>query len=167
MTEYWDLFDLDGNFVDKKIARGTPIPEQLFHRVVHIWILNEREEYLIQRRARNLKWFGGRWSTTTGSVQSGQYDYKMEAYREVEEELGLDSSQIDIEYEKDIIISNSIVSIFKAYLPSYIIQHIQINDELEEVKWMKKGKIIELRGQEEFVPYSEELFHLVFNIKFL
>lgn len=161
--EKWDLYDQSGNFVDKQIKRGDKIPVGYFHRVVHIWIINENQEYLIQKRADHLSWFAGRWSTTTGSVQAGQIDYLEEAYRELEEELGLNNTQVDIEYLSDLIIGQSYVSVFRGFLPGYKLENIKLNEEVSDVKWMKKSKIMSLHASEDFVPYSQELFDLVFK----
>ncbi len=165
MTEFWDLYDGEGHFLGEKIKRGDPIPVGTFHRVIHIWIQNERGEFLIQRRALHLSWFPNRWSTTTGSVISGSYDFLLEAYRELEEELQLSPVSIDISFERELIISNSLVSIYKGFLPSYKINAIVLNDEVSDVRWMTKSKIQTLVKSEEFVPYSEELFTLVFKMK--
>jgi 8-oxo-dGTP diphosphatase len=163
--ESWDLYDRDGKFIGTQVNRGEPIPDNSYHRVVHIWILNERKEYLIQRRAPHLKWHPDKWATTTGSVQSGEYDLVTSAYRELEEELGLDNTKIDIEFEKDIIIGHSIVSIFKGFLPSSMYQKIKINDEVSEIMWAKKAKIDSLREGENFATYSDETFEIAFNLK--
>lgn len=165
--EFWDLFDRNGNNLNSPIKRGDPIPEGCFHRIIHIWIQNEKGEFLIQRRASHLKWYGGRWATTTGSIVAGQFDFLAEAYRELQEELSLSVMDIFLEYEKELIIGNSIVSLYKAILPSYKLQKIKLNEEVSEIKWMTISKIKHLIFSEEFAPYSEELFNIVFKIKFM
>ena len=164
--EFWDLYDRFGNNINKPIKRGDPIPEGAFHRIIHVWILNENGEFLIQRRAPHLTWYGGRWATTTGSILQNRTDFLAEAYREIEEELALTILDIDLEFEKELIIGNSIISLYKAYLPKYKINTIALNDEVSEVKWMSKSKIKFHISCDEFAPYSDELFELVFNIKF-
>lgn len=163
--EEWDLYDREGRLLGIKLKRGDAIPENSYHRVIHVWILNERNEYLVQKRAPHLNWHPNKWATTTGSIMSGEYDTIQSAYRELSEELGLDETKIDIEFEKDIIIGHSIVSIFKGFLPQHMIQQLKINDEVTEVRWMKKSKINLLREQENFASYSEETFNIVFNLK--
>jgi len=163
--EFWDLYNRDGHRLDIQIKRGELIPENTFHRVIHVWIINELGEFLLQKRAPHLTWFPNKWATTSGSVMSGEWDLIESAYREFEEELGLDATMIDIEFERDIILGNSIVSILKGFLPKYMTQSIRLNDEVSEVKWGTKSKISMLREAKEFAEYSEELFQIVMNMK--
>lgn len=162
--EYWDLYDCNGSYLGMKIARGEKIPENSFHRIVHIWIYNERDEFLIQKRAAHLKWFPNRWATTTGSVLSGEFDYIETAYREVEEELGLGGDKIDIEYVTELIIGHSIVSLYKAFIPHFMKQFIRLNDEVSEVQWMKKTKIETLRKEDSFAAYNDATFDIVYKM---
>lgn len=164
--EYWDLYDLSGKNLNKPIKRGDPIPEGSYHRIIHVWIQNEKGEFLIQRRAPHLTWYGGRWATTTGSITMNQFDFLAEAYREIGEELSLSSKDIDLEFERELVIGKSIISLYKAFLPQYKIKSIVLNDEVSGVKWMSASKISQLVASEEFAPYSEELFNIVFKIKF-
>lgn len=163
--EEWDLYSREGYSLGKKIRRGETIPPDCFHKVVQIWIINEREEFLIQKRANHLKWHPGKWATTTGSVIAGEEDVILSASREVHEELGLDNTKIDIEFEKEIIIGSSLVSIFKAFLPSFMMQQIELNDEVSQVKWMSAAKIEMLRKEDAFASYSDETFDIVFRMK--
>lgn len=162
--EAWDLYNSQGEYQGISIQRGETIPEGLFHRIIHVWIFNERKEFLIQQRALHLTWFPGRWATTTGSVVSGENDLELAAYREVSEELGLKNTQIALEFEKEVFIGRSIVTIFKAFLPRYMLQQVKINDEVADVKWMKKSKIDELRSLHLFAEYSDETFNIVYPI---
>jgi isopentenyldiphosphate isomerase len=162
--ELWDLYDAQGIFQNQTIHRGEKIPDGLFHRIVHIWIYNERQEFLIQKRASHLTWFPNRWATTTGSLVSGEHDISLAAYREVEEELGLDSSHIDLELVHEFIIGTSLVTLFCGFLPSFKIDQIVLNDEVSDVKWMKKMRIEELRNAESFAEYNQETFNIAYRI---
>lgn len=163
--EEWDLYDRNGQRLDIRVKRGESFPENTYHRVVHIWILNERKEYLIQKRAAHLNWHPGKWATTTGSIIAGEYNIIDAAYRELEEELGLNNTKIDIEFVKEVFIGTSIVTILKGFLPEFMIQQIKLNDEVSEVAWAKKGKINILREEEKFATYSEETFEIAFELK--
>ena len=162
--ETWDLYNSLGEHQGKSIQRGEAIPIGYYHRIIHVWIFNERNEFLIQQRAMHLKWFPGRWATTTGSVVSGENDLELAAYREVSEELGLADTQIVLELVNELIIEHAIVTIFKAFLPSYMLQQVKINEEVADVRWMKKSKIEELRTLYLFAEYSDETFSIVYPI---
>ncbi len=162
--ETWDLYNSRGEHQGISIQRGEAIPVGYYHRIIHVWIFNERNEFLIQQRAMHLTWFPGRWATTTGSVVSGESDLELAAYREVSEELGLGKTQIVIELVNELIVGHSIVTIFKAFLPSYMLQQLKINEEVADVRWMRKSKIEELRSLCLFAEYSDETFSIVYPI---
>jgi isopentenyldiphosphate isomerase len=164
MEEFWDLYNSDGIMLNEKIRRGDAIPEGTFHRIIHVWIRNEHNEFLIQKRAPHLHWYGGRWATTTGSIQSGAIDFLAEAYRELEEELSLGASEITIAFHSEILIGRSIISIFSGQLPKQMIDAIRLNDEVSEVRWMTESTIRQLNDKGEFAPYSDDLFRIVFGI---
>ena len=128
-------------------------------------IINENKEYLIQKRSTSVAWHPDKWSTTTGSVLSGNFDLLEEAYRELLEELSLSKNEIDLEFLKEIRFGQSLISIFVGFLPTYMIKNITYNNEVSDVKWMSKYKIMELEKLGKFVPFSEELFKLIFKIK--
>jgi isopentenyldiphosphate isomerase len=131
---------------------------------VHIWIYNEKQEFLIQKRAPHLSWFPNRWATTTGSMVSGERDVLAAAYREVEEELSLNSIDIDLEKGEEIIIGSSIVAIFSGFLPANMFSQIKLNSEVSDVKWMKTTKIDQLRKENLFAEYSQETFDIVYRM---
>jgi len=162
--EVWDLFNRLGEFQGRSIQRGESIPDGLYHRIIHVWIFNEKSEFLIQQRAAHLLWFPSRWATTTGSVVSGENDMKLAAYREVWEELGFSDAHLDLEWEKELIIGHSLVTIYKAFLPSHRIQQVKTNEEVADIKWMKKSKIEELRSNQLFAEYNDETFKTVYSI---
>jgi isopentenyldiphosphate isomerase len=162
--ESWDLYNAEGELQEISIRRGEPIPDGLYHRIVHIWIYNEKQEFLIQKRAPHLSWFPNRWATTTGSMVSGERDVLAAAYREVEEELSLNSVDIDLEKGEEIIIGSSIVAIFSGFLPANMFSQIKLNSEVSDVKWMKTTKIDQLRKENLFAEYSQETFDIVYGI---
>lgn len=49
--EHWDLYDKQGNFTNRRVRRGEPIPAGYYHLAVDIWIINSCQEFLIQKRA--------------------------------------------------------------------------------------------------------------------
>jgi 8-oxo-dGTP pyrophosphatase MutT (NUDIX family) len=162
--ESWDLYNAEGEFQEISVRRGEPIPDGLYHKIVHIWIYNEKQEFLIQKRAPHLSWFPNRWATTTGSMVSGERDVLAAAYREVEEELSLNSVDIDLEKGEEIIIGSSIVAIFSGFLPASMFSQIKLNSEVSDVKWMKTTKIDQLRKENLFAEYSQKTFDIVYRI---
>ena len=88
MVEYWDLFDESRNYLGISHIRGNVIPEGMYHLVVHAWIMDRSGNFLISQRQK------GRtdellWERTGGSALMGETSLES-AFREVEEELGID-----------------------------------------------------------------------------
>lgn len=47
--EIWDLYNLKREVIGEHI-RGTELPENGFHLVVHVWITNSEGKYLMTQR---------------------------------------------------------------------------------------------------------------------
>ena len=78
------------------IDRATIHREKLFHRAVHIFILNRRGELLLQKRSYRKDKFPRRWdSSAAGHVNAGE-SYRDCAIRELEEELGITATLTDL-----------------------------------------------------------------------
>lgn len=56
MAEIWDLYDSRGEKTGKTMTRGENIPSGLYHIGVHIWPINDKGEFLIQRRSSTVQW---------------------------------------------------------------------------------------------------------------
>ena len=53
--ELWDIYDRNRNKTGKIIKRGERMLEGEFHLIVHIWIKNSNNEFLIQQRSEKVK----------------------------------------------------------------------------------------------------------------
>lgn len=85
--ELWDIYDSNRNKTGRTVERGKPMANDEFHLVVHVWIMNQKGEYLISKRTPN-KAFPNMWECTGGSAIIGD-DSLTAALRETEEELGV------------------------------------------------------------------------------
>jgi isopentenyldiphosphate isomerase len=88
MSEFWDILDKNGKKTDRLHERGKPMKKGEYHLIVHVWIINNKNEFLISRRALNDEWCSGMWQTTGGCAIAGD-DGLTAALRETEEEIGI------------------------------------------------------------------------------
>ena len=89
--EYWNLYDYEGKKKKKLAIRGTKLNDDDFHLVVNVWIMNDKNEFLITQRSLN-KSHPLMWECTGGSALIGETS-KEAAIRETKEELGIDVSE--------------------------------------------------------------------------
>jgi isopentenyldiphosphate isomerase len=86
-NELWDILDGAGNKTGRTVERGMPMKQNEYHLVVHVWIKNDKGEYLIQKRTAN-KSYPLMWDITGGSAIAGE-DSLSAAIRETKEEIGI------------------------------------------------------------------------------
>src|SRR5260221_6633371 len=68
------------------------------HRAVHLYIFNRKNEVLLQRRALTVDHFPGLLGiSVTGHINAGEFSSNA-VRREVEEELGINASQLKIDF---------------------------------------------------------------------
>ncbi len=92
--EKWDLYTKYREKTGREHIRGEKIPDGFYHLVVHVWIRNNKGEYLISKRAADRPAHPLMWETTGGSVIKGENSLEG-AIREVKEEVGLDLCKED------------------------------------------------------------------------
>lgn len=91
--ELWDIYDKNRIKTGRIVERGRTMKQDEYHIVVHVWIRNSRNEYLISKRTPN-KTFPLLWECTGGSALTGEDSYTA-AIREAKEELGVDLSECE------------------------------------------------------------------------
>jgi 8-oxo-dGTP diphosphatase len=72
MIEFWDILDENGNSTGRLVERGKPMRQNEYHLVVHVWIVNRQNQFLISKRALSKIPFGSMWETTGGSAITGE-----------------------------------------------------------------------------------------------
>ena len=159
-VEQWDLYDKNFNKIDKTANRGDWLLDDEYHLVVNAWIVNDKNEFLITQRCPE-KSHPCMWECTGGSALMGESDIDA-CVREIKEELGID---IDIESARFLGSAHRYyegcpdilrVYIFKDNTP---IENIKIQkEEVMNVMWADKSKILELYNQNKFEanPYFNE-----------
>ena len=87
--EVFDVVDEDDNVKGEATRAEVHRNPTLVHRVVHIWVLNEQGDILVQQRSLTKDKSPGKWDISCGGhVQKGQ-DLENTAERELQEELGI------------------------------------------------------------------------------
>lgn len=160
--ELWDILDENGQLTGETVIRGQCIKlkEGQYHRVVHIWIMNDKNEFLIQKRAMTVESMPGMWAVTGGSVVSGE-DSKTAALREVEEELGIILDEDKIGKLTCAKRKDNFADVW------FIKQNINLEDlklleaEVSDAMWADRSTIEDMINNGTFHNYGEEYFKLI------
>lgn len=113
------------------------------HRAVGIFVVNEKNEMLMQKRSKKKDMEEGKWSYAVGGHVTKGQTYKEAAQRELEEELGVKASVkfitkalFKMKKETEYLV------LYKANVPNNI--HLLLDkDEVEQIKWIKINKLKE------------------------
>lgn len=150
--EFWELYDKNGNKINKIVKRGDKLNDDEFHIVVNAWVKNDKGEFLITQRSEN-KSFPLMWECTGGSALNDETPI-IAAIREVREELGIDVSE-----ESAIFVGKTLryyencpdilyVYIFKS---NSLLEDVKIQEEeVNDVMWASKEQIIDLYKKDKF-----------------
>lgn len=155
--EIWDIYTKDRVKTGRTIVRGEKLAENDYHLVVHIWFINSKGEYLIQKRASHLGWMPNMWAATGGAVVAGE-DSLLGAMRETEEELGL---KIPIEHFKLLftqIRGQDISDIYLATLDTTLSEIVFDREAISEIAYVSKAEVEKMIENKTFVNYGEEYF---------
>lgn len=151
--EYLDICDSEGNILGIKELKTEVHKQGLWHRSVHVWILNNKNELLIQKRSPLKDNNPNKWDiSAAGHVSAGE-DYITSALRETEEEIGLKIPS------EDFILIGIVkqISSREGYINNEINPVYIIKMELDPEKIVKQEEEV---SEVKFISYKE-LQHLI------
>lgn len=160
--EIWDILDEDGNKTENTIKRGEELKNDQYHLVVHIWIINDSNQFLIQKRAEHLELEPGIWATAGGSAISGE-NSKEAAIRELKEELGFKPKSQNMKKLKRLQRKDNFTDIW------ILEQDISLKDvnhskkEVSKVKFVNISELKKMIEQNKFYDYGDEYFRYIWN----
>ena len=96
MEEQIDVLDQNGNFTGIKKPKSEVHKSGDWHRTVHVWLLNSKNELLMQLRSPTKLNCPNLWDiSSAGHISAGE-DGKTSAIREMKEELGISITEKDL-----------------------------------------------------------------------
>ncbi len=163
--ELWDILDEHGNKTGRTIERGKLMREDEYHLVVHVWIRNKNNEYLISKRTPN-KTFPNMWDTTGGSAIIGDNSLQA-ALREVKEEIGYDlnpdKGRCLMRLKRQTYNSPDFLDVW-LFKDEIDISKLTFQpDEVSDAMWASKNHILLMIEKGEFVDvytYLDQLFRI-------
>lgn len=176
MTELLDVLDEEGNLTENVETKAEIYKKGLWHRSVHIWIINDNKELLVQKRNPNKKTFPNLWAiSSAGHVVAGETSIES-GLRELKEELDIDATKEELEYLftiKRVQPHND--SYIRVFDDVYLLHRdidvdktkLQV-EELTDIKYVYYEYLETMLKEkdENYVPYTEEhekLFNFLRN----
>jgi 8-oxo-dGTP pyrophosphatase MutT (NUDIX family) len=154
--ELFDVYDRHGKKLNRTIERGIKTGQNEYYRVVHLWIQNKQNAYLIQQRNKATDTIPYQWAPTAGAVQAGESPLEA-VIREAKEELGLKLYASDLQYVKTWVrenhMGNVILDVF------YVKKDIDLSDihidpiEVKQVAYASLKQIEQMTQKNQFWNY--------------
>lgn len=161
--ELWDIYDENREKTGGTHERGIPMVEGDYHLVIHVWIVNDSGEYLIQKRQPWKEGWPNMWDgSVAGSAVVG--DSSMDAaIRETKEELGI---ELDMSKGRILFTVNAPNRFHDIWL---VRQNVDIRDlrlqyeEVADAKWASEKEIKQMVRNGDFIAfdYLEKLFGMI------
>ena len=96
MQEFFDVLTEEGEYVGRVESRENCHKYGLWHKAVALYIVNSKNQVLLQKRSANKKLWPNLWDITAGGhVLAGEIGVQA-IIREIEEELGIKIEKNDI-----------------------------------------------------------------------
>lgn len=95
--EYIDIFDENNNSIGVVKEKQKAHEDGNFYRTAHIWIINDKDELLLQKRSASKKSHPNCWDISgAGHIKAGE-NAIAGALRELKEKLGVETKEEDLQ----------------------------------------------------------------------
>lgn len=160
--EIVDKFDNKRTFIEKTGERYDKIKGE-YMQSVHTWIVNDNNEFLMQKRSSTKKNYPNLWSQTGGAVDSGETTLEA-TLRECKEELGIEFSKDKVELILSFKREFDFVDVF-LIKANFSLNDVTIQkEELSEVKWMTEKEIKSLQENNMLAPSINMYFDMFLRL---
>lgn len=162
MAELIDIYDENKNHIGTS-SRNEAHQKGLWHKAVHIYIVNDKNEILIQKRSKEKDLYPNVWDISCGGHVDAGETAEITAIRECFEELGIKLEKRDINFVftvKETLISNNYISneFVDVFVCKADLSHIVKQDgEVAETKVVKILDFVKMISSNDgsFLPHVE------------
>lgn len=158
--EILDLVDEEDEVISQA-TRKEVREKSLLHRIAKIIIVNDKGEFLVQKRSKNKDIFPGYWDFGVAETVCSGESYEEAASRGLKEEIGIFMSPIDLAHSLQFRFKyrspnhNTNCKIYKAFYNKEITLQ---TEEIDCIEFLKKDEVIKLMSLEDFYPGSVQIF---------
>lgn len=151
MEEYFDELNEKGDYTGHVVSRQEAHETGIYHKAVALFIINDKDEVLLQKRSSTKKLWPNMWDISAGGhVLTEEFGYQA-IIRETKEELGIELPIGNIIFLGSSISTNLGENIINNHFNEYYIAKLNVDiknikidkSEVQDVKWVKKEEIID------------------------
>lgn len=166
MEELLDIFDEEENFLGSKTRSECHMPDvDFYHRVVWIWLINNKNEILIQQRSLNKKYRAGCWDEISVAGHISKDESPINACkREIKEELGIDVENLNYVDKWLHKQSKEIVYFYVATITQNVNDFVLQTKEVSDAKFIDFEQLKKDLNNNYFGEYPQEYKNLVIKI---
>ena len=140
--EIVERFDNKRLPLNKQVERYSPAQGE-YEEVTHLWIMNDKGEFLMQKRSMQKRVYPGKWSVTGGAVDAGESTIDG-MYRECKEELGIDLNPDKVELMLTVKRRNVFIDIFLDR-ENFDLSDLKLQaEEVDKAEWLSRNQVSEL-----------------------
>ena len=150
--ENFDVLNEMGEFTNEIASSEECHKKGLYHKAAVVFIINSKNEVLIQQRSSNKKLWPNKWDITAGGhVDAGEFGYEA-VIRETKEEIGIDITEKDLLFIGSTISHNEQNDIINNHFNEFYIvkkdldkKNIKLDlEEVQDIKWISKEEILKM-----------------------
>ena len=162
--ELVDLLNDRKELIGETCERNS-VPEGKYRLSIHIWIVNDKNEILIQQRSASRKMFPNMWTNTGGACIAGETSIET-VKRELKEELDITPSIDNLELIASYKRKKDYVDVW-LLRQNINIKDLKFNDnEVQAAKWATIEEWKKLLIEEQAVKSSTDYFLNYINNEF-
>ena len=152
--EVCDIYDIYGNRTGKTFVRGEPLSDGQYVMVVDVWIVNSKDEILIQKRSDLKKDLPGTWATHSGCVLAGESSQQA-CIREPLEEIGIHILPSQVHKLNRKVRGKLLSENFVVEQDFDTADAVLQTEEVSQIKWVSVSQLKQMAGHREFYRYPE------------
>lgn len=151
MEEIFDVLTENGDFTNEVATREECHRKGLWHRATVVFVMNSKNEILLQQRSATKKLWANMWDVTAGGhLLAGEFSFNA-VIRETKEEIGLDIDAEDLLFigcarsmqaQGDII--NNHFNEFFIVKKDIDISKLKLqSEEVQDIKWLEVEDLLQ------------------------
>lgn len=160
MDEFLEVVSSSNKLTGVRRSRDLIHRNGDWHRAAHIWVMNNKNEVLCNKRGMRKAFFAGRWDMIFGGHVKSGASYKSTAIEELSEELGLKINgkslkflgnfRIEIRGPKDL--NREFVRAYLLKTRKHVKDFKVHRDEISRISYFSFAEIEKLRKSGRFAP---------------